>query len=67
MQVGDLIKIKEEWARRNPWVRGTLIDETPKTLGLIVSVRSCGSHNLYKIEWLDGRSSEVLGKKLEVA
>ena len=65
MKIGDLIRAKGEWVRENPWMRGTLLDDTPKALGVIVNIRPCGSHSLCKIEWLDGRSSEVLGKKLE--
>ena len=66
MKVGDLVKQKGDWVQKNPWMRGILIDDSPETLGLIVNVRPCGSHNLCKIEWLDGRSSEVLGNRLEV-
>ena len=66
MRVGDLVRAKGEWVRKNPWMRGTLIDDTPETLGIIVSVRHGLFHTLWKIEWFDGRSSEVLGNKLEV-
>ena len=66
MKVGDLVRIKGEWVQKNPWMRGTLIDDTPKILGIIVSVGYGPLGDLWKIEWLDGRSGEVLGSKLEV-
>ena len=69
MKVGDLVRLKGEWARKNPWMRGTLIDDTPEMLGIITHcvINSNGLDcNLWKIEWLDGRSSEVMGNKLEV-
>ena len=70
MQVGDLVRAKGEWVRKNPWMRGTLIDDTPETLGVITRciVNSNGTdYNLWTVEWLDGRSSEVMGNKLELA
>tara|TARA_R100000406_G_C3094254_1_gene120312 strand:+ start:916 stop:1119 length:204 start_codon:yes stop_codon:yes gene_type:complete len=67
MQVGDLVRIKGEWAQKNPWMRGTLIDDSPEVMGIVVSVRHGIGFDMWKVEWLDGRSSEVLGNKLEVA
>ena len=69
MKVGDLVRAKGEWVRKNPWMRGTLIDDTPEMLGIITHcIINAGGldYNLWKIEWLDGRSSEVMGNKLEV-
>tara|TARA_Y100001973_G_scaffold68554_1_gene100066 strand:- start:545 stop:748 length:204 start_codon:yes stop_codon:yes gene_type:complete len=66
MKVGDLVRLKGEWVQKNPWMRGTLIDDNPKTLGIVVSVDNGHLHELWKIEWLDGRSSVVMGSKLEV-
>ena len=65
MKIGDLVRAKGEWAQKNPWMRGTLIDDSPETLGIIVSVRVGPSRSLFRIEWLDGRSSAVFGNKLE--
>jgi hypothetical protein len=66
MQVGDLVRLKGEWARKNPWMRGTLIDDTPSMLGIIIGKRAGMGRIIWQIEWLDGRSSEVLGNRLEV-
>ncbi len=68
MKVGDLVRLKGEWVTRNPWMRGTLLDDSPETLGVIVKVTAerinkCGE--IYKIEWMDGKRSEVSAIKLE--
>ena len=66
MKVGDLVRIKGEWTQKNPWMRGTLIDDSPETLGIIVSVRHGIGHSLWKIEWLDGRSNIATVRKLYI-
>jgi hypothetical protein len=68
MKVGDLVRMKDDWVRHNPWMKGTELDNTPERFGVIVKVPP---HHSYwgataVVEWLDGFSEELTQDKVEV-
>ena len=60
MQVGDLVRLVNEWQGHNPWMK--FPDENPK-IGLIVGITSTKSP--YKV-WVEGREFLIPPHRLEV-
>ena len=60
MQIGDLVRIVNEWRGHNPWMK--FPDEKPR-IGLITGI----SHNItaYKV-WVEGREFLIPPTRLEV-
>ena len=59
MQVGDLVRIVNEWQGHNPWMK--FPDEKPK-IGLIVGITSTKSS--YKV-WIGAREFLIPPTRLE--
>ncbi len=64
VQIGDLVKINNEWVRHNPWMRNTIFDGDGSTFGLVIANDNFGLAYFYVLIQGSGQTERVASHRL---